>query len=91
MSNSYTSQMILRLSFQIHILVMQVNQIPGASNHEKDGFILLCLRLASWNQILDPWVYILLRRTVLFRVGCAFYTQRPTVTADTRRRTLSLQ
>ncbi|CAL8388657.1 unnamed protein product [Arctogadus glacialis] len=26
------------------------------------------VRLASWNQILDPWVYILLRRTVLRRL-----------------------
>uniref|UniRef100_A0A667ZWA1 Thromboxane A2 receptor n=1 Tax=Myripristis murdjan TaxID=586833 RepID=A0A667ZWA1_9TELE len=26
------------------------------------------VRLASWNQILDPWVYILLRRTILRKV-----------------------
>ncbi|XP_071780975.1 prostaglandin E receptor 1a (subtype EP1) [Centroberyx gerrardi] len=26
------------------------------------------VRLASWNQILDPWVYILLRRTVLRKI-----------------------
>jgi hypothetical protein len=26
------------------------------------------VRLATWNQILDPWVYILLRRTVLRRL-----------------------
>ncbi|XP_062871576.1 prostaglandin E receptor 1c (subtype EP1) [Trichomycterus rosablanca] len=30
--------------------------------------LLLGLRMASWNQILDPWVYILLRRAVLRRV-----------------------
>lgn len=29
---------------------------------------LMGVRLASWNQILDPWVYILLRRAVLRRV-----------------------
>lgn len=26
------------------------------------------VRLASWNQILDPWIYILLRRSVLYRL-----------------------
>ncbi|EPY79261.1 hypothetical protein CB1_000940001 [Camelus ferus] len=27
--------------------------------------ILFTLRMATWNQILDPWVYILLRKAVL--------------------------
>ncbi|KAE8609461.1 hypothetical protein XENTR_v10011814 [Xenopus tropicalis] len=34
--------------------------------------ILFALRMATWNQILDPWVYILLRKTVLkklFRIA----------------------
>ncbi|XP_053549301.1 prostaglandin F2-alpha receptor [Bombina bombina] len=34
--------------------------------------ILFSLRMATWNQILDPWVYILLRKTVLkklFRIA----------------------
>lgn len=26
------------------------------------------VRLATWNQILDPWVYILLRRSVLRKI-----------------------
>lgn len=26
------------------------------------------VRLATWNQILDPWVYILLRRAVLRKI-----------------------
>lgn len=26
------------------------------------------VRMATWNQILDPWVYILLRRTVLRKI-----------------------
>jgi len=30
--------------------------------------MVLGVRLASWNQILDPWVYILLRRTVLRKI-----------------------
>ncbi|KAJ8305383.1 hypothetical protein KUTeg_015928 [Tegillarca granosa] len=29
---------------------------------------LLMIRLASWNQILDPWVYILLRRELVWKV-----------------------
>lgn len=28
----------------------------------------MTVRLATWNQILDPWVYILLRRTVLHKI-----------------------
>ncbi|TKS74393.1 Thromboxane A2 receptor [Collichthys lucidus] len=30
--------------------------------------LLLCIRFATWNQILDPWVYILFRRAVLKRI-----------------------
>ncbi|XP_071328565.1 prostaglandin E receptor 1c (subtype EP1) isoform X2 [Trachinotus anak] len=82
--------------FLIHILALQLNQSPRASTGPQDGFILLCLRMASWNQILDPWVYILLRKAVVSRVCCDFYTQRPTVAdnrscADTHRQTFSLQ
>ncbi|XP_035471180.2 prostaglandin E receptor 1c (subtype EP1) [Scophthalmus maximus] len=82
--------------FLIHILVMQINQSLRFSNDGQDGFTLLSLRMASWNQILDPWVYILLRRVVLFRVCCSFKTQRPLVTtnsscADTQRQIFSLQ
>lgn len=35
----------------------------GASSLQRPLF--LAVRLASWNQILDPWVYILLRQAVL--------------------------
>ncbi|XP_075941945.1 prostaglandin E receptor 1c (subtype EP1) [Anarhichas minor] len=80
--------------FLIRILVLQFKQ--RTSVYEKDGFILLGLRMASWNQILDPWVYILLRKAVLFRLCCAFYAQRPTVREtrsceDTHREAFSLQ
>lgn len=51
---------------------MQLKQSSRASYQEQERFIHLALRIASWNQILDPWVYILLRKTVLFRV----YKQR---------------
>ncbi|KAM3598443.1 uncharacterized protein V6R79_018075 [Siganus canaliculatus] len=60
--------------FLIHIIMMQFNQNQRAW---KDGSILLSLRMASWNQILDPWVYILLRKAVFARVCC-----RPNVTEN---------
>nr|XP_056701134.1 prostaglandin F2-alpha receptor [Euleptes europaea] len=36
-------------------------------NHSRESCetILFALRMATWNQILDPWVYILLRKAVL--------------------------
>ena len=33
-----------------------------------ENLLVLGVRLATWNQILDPWVYILLRRTVLRKI-----------------------
>ncbi|CAI9540165.1 unnamed protein product [Staurois parvus] len=36
------------------------------------NWLLLTVRLASCNQILDPWVYILLRRSVLHRLCSIF-------------------
>lgn len=44
--------------------------------------LLIYLRVATWNQILDPWVYILFRRAVIQR----FYPR-----LSTRSRSLSLQ
>ncbi|XP_004441370.1 PREDICTED: thromboxane A2 receptor [Ceratotherium simum simum] len=44
--------------------------------------LLIYLRVATWNQILDPWVYILFRRAVLRRL-------HPRL--STRARSLSLQ
>ncbi|KAM4531232.1 prostaglandin E receptor 1c (subtype EP1) [Odontesthes bonariensis] len=78
--------------FLIHILVVQLNRSPRALGQ----FTLLGLRMASWNQILDPWVYILLRRTVLSKVCCSLDPKTPTVTAkspiaDTRREAFYLQ
>ncbi|KAJ8362901.1 hypothetical protein SKAU_G00117320 [Synaphobranchus kaupii] len=40
----------------------------GPSPRPYERQVLLSLRMASWNQILDPWVYILLRRAVLRRL-----------------------
>ncbi|XP_016373992.1 prostaglandin E2 receptor EP1 subtype-like [Sinocyclocheilus rhinocerous] len=38
--------------------------------------MIMGVRIASWNQILDPWVYILLRRSVLQKIY--FITKRQT-------------
>ncbi|XP_052774749.1 prostaglandin E2 receptor EP2 subtype-like isoform X1 [Mya arenaria] len=46
----------------IHILI---NQTTGRVNYRAD---LMGVRLASINQILDPWLYILLRRSVIIKV-----------------------
>ncbi|KAF3843937.1 hypothetical protein F7725_015985, partial [Dissostichus mawsoni] len=38
--------------------------------------MVMAVRLATWNQILDPWVYILLRRTVLRKIYLIAKCQR---------------
>ncbi|XP_071117745.1 prostaglandin E2 receptor EP3 subtype-like [Haliotis cracherodii] len=45
----------------VHILT---NQITGQIDVKKD---LISIRLASINQILDPWLYILLRKAMFFK------------------------
>ncbi|XP_043856854.1 prostaglandin F2-alpha receptor [Dromiciops gliroides] len=39
--------------------------INGGDSLQTCERVLFALRMATWNQILDPWVYILLRRAVL--------------------------
>ncbi|XP_069497744.1 prostaglandin F2-alpha receptor [Ambystoma mexicanum] len=39
--------------------------IYGNNSKETCKTVLYALRMATWNQILDPWVYILLRKAVL--------------------------
>ncbi|XP_063068754.1 prostaglandin E receptor 1c (subtype EP1) [Engraulis encrasicolus] len=51
-------------------LVMGSSPPPPLMLQKQERRLLLSLRLASWNQILDPWVYILLRRAVLRRACC---------------------
>ncbi|XP_053707488.1 prostaglandin E receptor 1c (subtype EP1) [Synchiropus splendidus] len=55
--------------FLVHILVMQF--MSAGLSSQSDDFILLALRFAAWNQILHPWVYILLRKAVLLKLGCS--------------------
>ncbi|XP_030401379.1 prostaglandin E2 receptor EP1 subtype [Gopherus evgoodei] len=52
-------------------VVLAVGDKAGTLHYQR--LLFLGVRLASWNQILDPWVYILLRRAVLrklYRVLC---------------------
>ncbi|NXU57995.1 TA2R protein, partial [Turnix velox] len=43
----------------------QLQVLPG----ETQKMLLIYIRMVTWNQILDPWVYILFRRAVLQRVS----------------------
>ncbi|XP_061182473.1 prostaglandin E2 receptor EP4 subtype-like [Saccostrea echinata] len=48
------------------LMIRVLINISGAfPNYKAD---LLALRMASWNQILDPWLYILLRKEMLVRI-----------------------
>lgn len=49
---------------QVHVTVLST----GAKDRPAAVTLLLVVRMATWNQILDPWVYILLRRSVLRRL-----------------------
>lgn len=42
----------------------QVSALPP----QTQNMLLIYIRMVTWNQILDPWVYILFRRAVLQRV-----------------------
>lgn len=59
-------------------------------------YLLLWLRFATWNQILDPWIYILFRRAVIKRIYPRFdwsrgsiLTMRPSFSDTFRRFTRS--
>ncbi|MEE6487752.1 hypothetical protein FKM82_015016 [Ascaphus truei] len=59
---------------------------------ETEKLLLIYLRVATWNQILDPWVYILFRRAVLKRIYPSLNSRPsigslyPTLTASLRRK-----
>ncbi|XP_067872449.1 thromboxane A2 receptor [Heterodontus francisci] len=42
--------------------------------------LIVCIRIATWNQILDPWVYILFRRSVLRRINPSLRS-RPSISS----------
>uniref|UniRef100_A0A8C4SUP1 Thromboxane A2 receptor n=1 Tax=Erpetoichthys calabaricus TaxID=27687 RepID=A0A8C4SUP1_ERPCA len=60
------------------ILVSHTIAPPGgrAPQTHYRWLMFLGVRLASWNQILDPWVYILLRRAVLRKIYQIVMRQR---------------
>lgn len=60
------------MSTSIDFLVLSIFQVTmaniginGDNSQETCETILFALRMATWNQIFDPWVYILLRKAVL--------------------------
>lgn len=54
---------------QIFGLLTVIRSYEGATVLSDDRTLLVMgVRLATWNQVLDPWVYILLRRTVLRKI-----------------------
>lgn len=50
-----------------------INTSGARPNYKAD---LLALRMASWNQILDPWLYILLRKEMLTRIYIFYRKKR---------------
>ncbi|XP_077784683.1 prostaglandin F2-alpha receptor isoform X2 [Podarcis muralis] len=52
---------------KIMLTMVTMANIGINENHSQESCetILFALRMATWNQILDPWVYILLRKAVL--------------------------
>ncbi|XP_064590341.1 thromboxane A2 receptor [Zonotrichia leucophrys gambelii] len=55
----------------IFIVQMVLQQLPGQAQvlpTDTQEMLLIYIRMVTWNQILDPWVYILFRRAVLQRV-----------------------
>lgn len=58
---------------QIFIIQTILQQLPAGERArtlptETQKLLLIYIRMVTWNQILDPWVYILFRRAVLQRV-----------------------
>ncbi|GAA6232906.1 thromboxane A2 receptor [Lates japonicus] len=73
-------------------LLVYVVQTVLSKAKADDKFLLVCIRFATWNQILDPWVYILFRRAVLKKIYPRFDMSRGSIMtlypyfSDTMRR-----
>ncbi|NXM89292.1 TA2R protein, partial [Oenanthe oenanthe] len=55
----------------IFIVQTALQHLPGSARvlpRDTQEMLLIYIRMVTWNQILDPWVYILFRRAVLQRV-----------------------
>ncbi|XP_076009531.1 prostaglandin F2-alpha receptor [Genypterus blacodes] len=56
-------------------LLIHVITLTTQAKGESASFsLLLVVRMATWNQILDPWVYILLRKAVLRKIFILFHS-----------------
>ncbi|KAL2090221.1 hypothetical protein ACEWY4_014909 [Coilia grayii] len=71
----YEVEMMVQLIFIMVIasvcwcpLLVFIAETVLRGEQAKIRHLLLWLRFATWNQILDPWVYILFRRSVLKRI-----------------------
>ncbi|XP_022615261.1 prostaglandin F2-alpha receptor [Seriola dumerili] len=52
----------------IHVIILSTS----AKDEPAVVTLLMVVRMATWNQILDPWVYILLRRAILRKIFMLF-------------------
>uniref|UniRef100_A0A8C4SUW6 Thromboxane A2 receptor n=1 Tax=Erpetoichthys calabaricus TaxID=27687 RepID=A0A8C4SUW6_ERPCA len=59
-----------------HTIEETTLQTAPSTGQDTGWLMFLGVRLASWNQILDPWVYILLRRAVLRKIYQIVMRQR---------------
>lgn len=56
---------------QVFGLISAMRSYSHSLSNERDtyrGLMMLGVRMATCNQILDPWVYILLRRAILQKI-----------------------
>ncbi|XP_006027254.1 thromboxane A2 receptor [Alligator sinensis] len=53
--------------------------LPRQIPRKTENLLLIYLRMVTWNQILDPWVYILFRRAVLKRIYPSFNSRQSIV------------
>ncbi|KAF3834890.1 hypothetical protein F7725_027448 [Dissostichus mawsoni] len=72
---SYHIEMICQLQAIMLVSCIRVIMMSINSNDEPAYLnLLMVVRMATWNQILDPWVYILLRKAVLKKIFTLFHS-----------------
>ncbi|KAG9343957.1 hypothetical protein JZ751_013346 [Albula glossodonta] len=71
-AKSHDIEMVVQLvGIMIFGLMSVMRSYSGTLGEDRGTYaklLVMGVRLASWNQILDPWVYILLRRAVLRKI-----------------------
>ncbi|XP_015269565.1 PREDICTED: thromboxane A2 receptor [Gekko japonicus] len=73
--------MVIASACWLPLLIFIVQTALQNADHisrQTENSLLIYLRVATWNQILDPWVYILFRRAVLKRIYPSLKT-RPSI------------